>query len=258
MALFKKKKDEALPDINPPPTPSETPTELVLNMRKQGMDNNAIIQALQARGFSSSQIFSALTQADQQAASQNPINQQSNQQANQQSYQQPQAPMPQPPQPSQPLQGVIPTMSETQTTPTSMPQGLQPQALPTISQPGLQAQPEQISTEDVVEAIIDEKWNDLMKDIGKIVDWKNNIESRITRLEDNIKNMQENFDRLHRAIVSRVGEYDNHLLNIHGQLKAFETALSKFLPVFSENVQELSAVVKALKGVTKVSRSTKK
>lgn len=263
MALFKKRQDEPLPDVSLPPISNETPTELVLNMRKQGMDNNSIIQSLQSRGYSSSQIFAALTQADQQSSTpqlsvprQSPMPQQSLSQHNYQ--QQPQDTV-QTLGVQQPQITTQPTQPQTQQLSMQQPQfGGMPEQ-PTQSQEQvLQPQPDQVSTEEVVEAIIDEKWNDLMKDIGKIVDWKNGVESRITRLEDSLKNMHQNFESLHTAIISRVGEYDKHLLNIHGQLKAFETVLSKFLPVFSENIQELSAAVQALKDMKKTSKLTKK
>jgi len=42
------------------------PVSDVIEMRKQGQDNNQIIQALQDQGYSSSDIFDALNQADMQ------------------------------------------------------------------------------------------------------------------------------------------------------------------------------------------------
>ncbi len=236
LALFKKKDEDLLPGLTPPsaPQPSDIPVDLVISMRKQGMDNNAIIQSLQAKGYSSSQIFAALTQADEHGVGQKTKLQSAVHDFNA---------MPDP----------APSVAQQQAMPPPIPSMPGSQQ----SQPVLQGD-QTVTTEEIVEAIIDEKWNELMKDIGKIVEWKNSVEARIMNLENNLKSLQHNFDKLHSAVIARVTEYDKHLLNIHGQLKAFETVLSKFLPVFSENVQELSAAVNALKGVTRKKSSKKK
>ena len=49
--------------------------------------------------------------------------------------------------------------------------------------------------EEVAEAIIDEKWNELVKNINKIIEWKDKTESRITTLEQEFKDLKEMLDQ---------------------------------------------------------------
>lgn len=50
--------------------PEGTPTDAVIQYRKQGYDDDTIIQGLQQQGYASQQIFDALNQADQKPSSQ--------------------------------------------------------------------------------------------------------------------------------------------------------------------------------------------
>ena len=65
MGLFdsgKKGPEEPAPQA--PPETSTPPTDKIMTMRQQGLDNNAIIQSLQREGYSSDNIFKAMNQAD--------------------------------------------------------------------------------------------------------------------------------------------------------------------------------------------------
>ncbi|RJQ17243.1 hypothetical protein C4573_04290 [Candidatus Woesearchaeota archaeon] len=128
-----------------------------------------------------------------------------------------------------------------------MNQGFMPAAM-NIPQP-VQVAPQQdlSSSEDLIEAIIDEKWNELVKDIEKIVDWKNKTENRITGLQQEFADLKSNFDKVHQAVIGKIGEYDKNILEIGSDIKAMEKAFSKVLPVFTDNVNELSRVVDKVK-----------
>ncbi|NQV08221.1 hypothetical protein HQ529_00025 [Candidatus Woesearchaeota archaeon] len=101
--------------------------------------------------------------------------------------------------------------------------------------------------EEIAEAIIEEKWNELVKNVNKIIEWKDRTESRITQMEQKIKDIKSDFDNLHSAVLGKVGEYDQNLTNIGAEIKAMEKVFQKLLPTFSENVSELSRLTKDLK-----------
>ena len=71
MGLFGKKK-EAVPPVPvsaPMPAASEAPaagipTDKIVQLRQQGLSNNQIIESLQREGYSSAQVFDAMSQAD--------------------------------------------------------------------------------------------------------------------------------------------------------------------------------------------------
>ncbi|MFH1212155.1 MAG: hypothetical protein V1659_04495 [Candidatus Woesearchaeota archaeon] len=197
---------------------SDISVERIIALKQQGYDNNQIIQTLQRDGYSSTQIFNALNQAD------NSQTQPANQQGAGTQYDD--------------FSG----------------QGFQQQ--PAVAQPEQrqamqQQQPAQQSsgaynTEELVEAIIDEKWNDLVADINKIVEWKNTTESKIASMQQQVEDIKHEFDKLHEAILSKVGEYDQHILEVGTEVKAMEKVFSKVLPVFTKNVQDLNEITKKI------------
>lgn len=101
--------------------------------------------------------------------------------------------------------------------------------------------------EEVAEAIIDEKWNDLLKDINKIAEWNTKTDSRLTKIEQEIKNLKDNFDSLHKGILGKITEYDQNLVNVGTEIKAMEKVFQKVLPTFSENVSKLARITEGVK-----------
>ena len=188
--------------------PSGLPLAQVRAMRAQGLDNNQIIQALQRDGYTSTQIFDAMSETSLQPVSPVPKKTGENMDAL--------SPFPPPPRPSM-----------------SPPTSLGP---PTTS------------VEETVEAIIDEKWNELVKDITTIIEWKNQAQNTIVTIEQQFRDLKDQFDKLHQALIAKIGEYDKNILDVGAEVKAMEKVFSKVLPVFTENVAELSRITKDLKG----------
>ncbi len=107
------------------------------------------------------------------------------------------------------------------------------------------------SSEELIEAIIDEKWNELVKDVDKIVAWKDAMAARLERLEQRMDDLKGQYDKLHEAVIGKIGEYDRNILEVGAEVKAMEKVFSKVLPVFTENVAELSRVTDRVKGAAK-------
>lgn len=101
--------------------------------------------------------------------------------------------------------------------------------------------------EEIAEAIIEEKWNELIKNVNKIIEWKERTETKISQLEQKFKDLKSDFDNLHSAVLGKVGEYDQNLTNIGAEIKAMEKVFQKLLPTFTENVSELSRLSRDMK-----------
>lgn len=101
--------------------------------------------------------------------------------------------------------------------------------------------------EEVAEAIIDEKWDELVKNINKIIEWKNKSETKISSLEQQFKDLKNDFDKLHQAVIGKIGEYDQNILNVGTEIKVMEKVFQKVLPTLTENVNELSRITKGMK-----------
>jgi len=106
-------------------------------------------------------------------------------------------------------------------------------------------------SEAIVEQIIEEKWHELQKDLGKINEWKELITSRMDKLEQSTTDMKMDLDGLHKAIVARIGEYDKTLMDVGTEIKAMEKVFQKVLPELTGNIQELSRITKNVKGPVK-------
>ncbi len=198
------------------PQQGGSPLNDVLKMRQQGMTNTQIIDNLQHSGFPPDQIFDAMNQADLKASGSAMPGQYS-----QDMYDQ-QAPPPD----------------------LMQPQDMSP---PDMGMPMQQQSYDQGSTEDMVEAIINEKWEEIVKDINKIVKWKHQMEIKITSVEQKVKDLQDSFDKLHAAIIGKISEYDQNILNVGTEVKAMEKVFQKVLPTFTENVNELSRLTTHMK-----------
>ena len=183
------------------------PIDRVMMMRQQGLTNNQIVQALQRDGYDSARIFDALSQADMQTGA--------------------------------PVQGYGPQDMQAMQQPVDagMTMGYQ--------QPMMGGERERI--EEMAETIIDEKWDELVKNITKIVEWKDRTEARITKMEQEMKDLKESFDKLHKAIIGKISEYDQNITNVGTEIKAMEKVFQKILPTFTENVNELSRLTKTIK-----------
>lgn len=223
MLDFLKKKEEAPPAVElygppgPPPTqeppaPGETPTEYVINMQKQGLTANQIIQILQRQGYSQKQIYDAINQASVKGSVEG----------------------------GPPFQSVPP------------PEGpIGPPPGPPPMQSAAAQQQRQQDIEGVVESVVEERWKEFEKKAEKEKDWKDKTEARLTRLEQYVTDLKADLDNLHRAIVSKIADYDKNLLSVGTEIKAMEKVFQKVLPTLTENVGELSKITKEIKTLKK-------
>jgi len=104
------------------------------------------------------------------------------------------------------------------------------------------------TTEELVESIIDEKWQRLNKELAKITEWKDSVNTKMERIEQQIADMKSDLDGLHKAIIAKVGEYDKNLSEVGTEIKAMEKVFKDVLPEMTTNIQELSRLTKEMKG----------
>ncbi len=206
------------PPPEAPAAPTGTPVEQVTTMQKQGMSNYQIVQTLQQQGYSSQQVYDAINQASVKSG----VN----------------------PAPA----GNMPTPAGG--TPPAPPGGPPPGPAPAgparapMPPPAPAAAP---GIEETVEAIVEEKWKEVSEALGKINEWKESTDTKINKIQQSINDLKADMDNLHKAIVAKIGEYDQNILNVGTEIKAMEKVFSKVLPTFTENVNELARVAKGMK-----------
>ena len=219
-----------------PEAPSEviTPVDEVLRMRVQGFSNNQIVQALQRNGYKTHQIFDAMNQADLKNAGPIP------------------GAVPGEPEPQQP---------ETQQQATEQIQEQAEEGIPDLPPEEQQQQQQQEvqasyeeQIEEVAEAIINEKWEDLMKTINKLLEWREGMENRMAVIMQGLQDLKGSFDGLQKSVIGRVAQYDRTMKSVSTDMKAMDGVFKKILPALTENVNELSRLSKKTKHGSGASR----
>jgi hypothetical protein len=247
LAIFGKKDNAPAPAGS---SISNVPIEQVLTLRKQGVSNAQIVEMLQRDGYKTYQIFDAMNQADLKGSSpskvpeppeqaQISLNQQKQPAAGMQDNQAMNLPPPHP-------DGFNPDAFEQQANqqysqlPPSPPQQ-------EFSQPGSASTDEIQRIEEISEAIIEEKWNEFIINVNKIIAWKERNEARMTAIEKRFDDLKKTVEELQKAIVMRIGEYDRHVTDVGTELKAMEKVFQKILPSFTANINELSRITADMK-----------
>ena len=226
MAFFKfgKKKKEQLempmpsPEMQPQQSPS-SPIEQVLMMKQQGYTNNQIVQTLQSQGYNTSQIFDAINQAGLSGGFEAG------------------------PEPENPDTGMQEYGNYEQ--PYQQQQSFQTFQAPREIQPPTSIDEERI--QEVAEAIIDEKWEELVKDIRKVIEWKEKSEDRLAKLEQQVIDMRLTIDSLTKSIMSKISSYDQNIVDVGTEVKAMEKVFQKVLPTLTESVNKLDRMTKGYK-----------
>jgi len=186
--------------------PGGLPTDQVMMMRQQGYTDDQIAQNLQSQGYNSSQIFDAINYVNISGQQMAP------------SMQEPPYGMEQP-----------------------MPPGME------YEQPMQPQMPEQTPNErieELAEVIIDEKWKELVGDINKVVEWKDESEKRITKLEQQLVDLKAGIDSLHKNLLGKISQYDQNITDVGTEMKAMEKVFQKVLPTLTENVNKLERLSK--------------
>lgn len=185
------------------------PIDQVTALKQRGMSNDQIIPELERQGYNSSQIFDALNQASISGPA-----------------------LEQPPDMAQ--QGALP------------PQDF-PQQQPLPEQPPPQPQIDKEQIEEIAEAIIDEKWKEFEEDVKVIIDWKEKTEAKINQFDQQIKDLTNSLNALHKSLMGKISEYDRNITDVGVEIKAMEKVFQKVLPSLTENVNKLDRMTKSSK-----------
>lgn len=101
--------------------------------------------------------------------------------------------------------------------------------------------------EEIAEGLIDEKWDELITEVKKILAWKDKVEERQKTIENEISLLKENFKTLHQGVLGKLDEYDTQMRDTRVELKAVGKVFKDVVPTFVENVKELSDITENIK-----------
>ena len=189
-------------------TKTNIPIDEVKQLRTQGMSDNQIIDDLKAKKFSLTQINDALAQSAIAA---------------------PDTPMTGPEATSAPIQ------------PGPMPGEEAPQPTEQMGEDMYGR------IEEIAEGIIDEKWDSLIEEVKKIIEWKDGVEGTITKLHGDVDKLKTDFGELHQGVLGKLEDYDTRMGEVGTELKAVGKVFKDVVPEFVENVKELKSITKKVK-----------
>lgn len=183
----------------------------VLRLRSQGLSNDEIARRLLYEGHSNSEVFDAVSVADAQPVSE---------QGSEERMEYPQ---------------------ENQFYPQSM------QMQPSFNERPMQNSIDTNKIEEIAESIIEDKWNELVEHVNRIIEWKSSMELKLASMEEQIKSLKSDFDSLHKGILGKITDTDTVMREVSTDIKALEQVFKKILPGFVENVNELSRITQSFK-----------
>ncbi|MBI2108347.1 hypothetical protein HYU10_01690 [Candidatus Woesearchaeota archaeon] len=115
-------------------------------------------------------------------------------------------------------------------------------------QPAVQTQHEQRVDEqkmqEIAEAVIEEKWEELAKDIKAVIEWKNKTEAKMLQIEQKTNDIKASLDSLNASLLGKLNQYDKNLTDVGTEIKAMEKVFQNILPTLTENVAKLERISK--------------
>lgn len=198
------------------------PTDRIIQMQRQGYSNDQVVSVLQREGYRSDEIFEAISHAEvKKGVTGAPVP----------AITEPEAPMEMKPK----SVGEVPPIG-----------GIAPP--PFAAKPGMSVE----KIEEVAEAIIEEKWEDVTKNINKVIDWKDRTESKLNDLDTKFGQAKTAVQGVKDELMEKLGEYDKQITEISTEVKAMSRVFEKLLPQFMESVSELSRVASGTKAGKKI------
>ena len=133
--------------------------------------------------------------------------------------------------------------------------GVEPYAPPSPEAPSVAPPPVAVSPaevpkgfEEIAESIVEEKWGEFSRELGKVNEWKDTVSGRIDKLEQSMTDFKADLNNLHKAIVSKISDYDRSLQDVGVEIKAMEKVFQRVLPELTGSVAELSRITRTVKG----------
>ena len=189
------------------------PTSEVLEMQKKNMSHEQIVDYLHQKGYNSQQIMDAINQAELKT---NP---------SEKGFQDQQLPD---------LTAPAPGINYEQ-----------PQFQQQRFQPPQRNVEEQI--EEIAEAIVDEKWEELTKDVGNISLWKESVQTEVESVKQEILRLEGRLEKLQNAVLGKVEDYNKTLNEVNTEMQALSKVFEKIIEPLTTNIKELSRITSDLK-----------
>ncbi len=107
-----------------------------------------------------------------------------------------------------------------------------------------------LSSEDVqelIESIIDDRWQQVVTSVGDISLWKSKVDDDLVAVKQEVLRIEDRMARLQSALVGRVDEYSKSISKVGSEVAALEKVFEKIIEPLSSNIKELNRITQELK-----------
>lgn len=101
--------------------------------------------------------------------------------------------------------------------------------------------------QEIVESIVEEKWEDLISKFGDINLWKESVNNDLEAIKQEILRTQERFNNLQNILIGKVTDYNKSVTELNSEMKALEQVMQKIIEPLTNNVKELGRITSDLK-----------
>ena len=208
---------------------AEPPLDEAMDMKKKGLDKNNIVEDLKNKGYKPTQVSDAMNQMDIKNSVGGDM---------QPSVLDQNIPVPEPPKERKEMQQQNQQITYQR---------------PIQNQPYSSFKPGQ---EELVESIVDEKWQQMVDVVGDIELWKSKLDDELTAIKQEILRMSNRMDNIQRSVLGKVTEYNQNITGVETDIKALEKVMKNILQPLTSNIKELSRVTDELKGTHHTTHNT--
>ncbi len=103
------------------------------------------------------------------------------------------------------------------------------------------------AVQELAEEIINEKWEEFKTKIGDMTELKRYIGSKLKQVEDRVKRVELNFDKVQLGIMGQVKQYGSRIDSLDAEVQALQSAFSQILQPLVSSVKELRDVSDEIK-----------
>ncbi|HLD12327.1 MAG TPA: hypothetical protein VJB87_01905 [Candidatus Nanoarchaeia archaeon] len=202
-----------------PDEKSVPPFDLVVNLKDSGFSKDQIVDNLARQGYSMQAIDDVFTQLDIKSAADVPVPQQQGMQRSSLSQ-----------------ESMIPRL------PSSL-----PSQTVSLSSGSSSNSVSSDQIQELVESIVQEKWQRVAESFGDLVGWKDRVRTEIVAIKQELLRLETRFDGLQQAVMGKIQDYDKGISDVGVEIKALEKVLERIIQPLSQNVKELGRITEDLK-----------
>ncbi len=101
--------------------------------------------------------------------------------------------------------------------------------------------------EEISEEIVNEKMSEIKGKVENMMEFKQAMETRLNDIDERVKRIEINIDRLQAALIGKVQEYSKNIRDLGSEMRAVETAFSNILNPLVDNIKELNVITDKMK-----------